>query len=132
MRDELLLVLKKVLKEISVDLNPLIERPKDPNFGDYTTNVVLQSRISPRETLDLLNKLNENKPKSVEKIELKGSFINFWLTKTYLQNQVLEIEKLGVNMVHQISLAVKRQRSNLFRQIRRGLCTLETQEEGHW
>lgn len=92
----MLLVLKKVLKEISVDLNPLIERPKDPNFGDYTTNVVLQSRISPRETLDLLNKLNENKPKSVEKIELKGSFINFWLTKTYLQNQVLEIEKLGV------------------------------------
>src|SRR5258708_21634170 len=107
MRDELLLVLKKVLKEISVDLNPLIERPKDPNFGDYTTNVVLQSRISPRETLDLLNKLNENKPKSVEKIELKGSFINFWLTKTYLQNQVLEIEKLDrkstrLNSSHQI------------------------------
>lgn len=87
----------KALKKIKIGVEPLIEPPQNPDFGDYTTNIVLRSRISLRETQELIKKLNAIKPKSVEKVEVKGGFINFWLSQDYLQNQVVEINKLGSN-----------------------------------
>lgn len=91
-KEEILKILKKVTGE-----DVVLEHPKNEVFGDYTTNIVLRSKISPRETEVLIQKLNQVKPSSVERIEMKGSFINFWLSKDYLQNQVLEIMKQGSN-----------------------------------
>lgn len=84
MKDKLKSVLKKVLEEIKVDIEPLIERPKDTNFGDYTTNIVLQSRISHRETQELVEKLHKENIEGIKEIGSVGGFINFYLSEDYL------------------------------------------------
>jgi len=100
MKDKLHLALKKILKELEVDIDPLIERPKDPNFGDYTTNIVLRSRISPRETHELaesiVEKLKKENLEGIKEISVVSGFINFKLSDSYLQSQVLGIMKLDL------------------------------------
>lgn len=100
MKDELRNVLKKVLKEMDIDLDPLIERPKDTNFGDYTTNIALiASKIlkkSPQELAEeFIEDLKKEKLEEIKEMNAVSGFINFRLSDSYLQNQVLEIEKLG-------------------------------------
>ncbi len=99
MKDKLKLAIKKVLKEIDVDIDPLIERPKDPNFGDYTTNVALiaakKLKKSPQGVAEqLVEKLKKEKLEEIRAIEFVSGFINFKLSDSYLQNQILEIIRL--------------------------------------
>lgn len=97
-KEEIIKALKKVSETLEVD----VERPKNENFGDYTTNIalVLGKKLgkSPTEVAEeLAQKLLSEQITSVEKVEAVGGFINFWLSQDYLQNQVVEIIKLGSN-----------------------------------
>jgi len=78
-----------------------IEHPKQKNHGDYSTNVALEIakivRRKPIEIADLLSsKLKAQSSKLFEKIEVaEPGFINFFLSKEYLQNQLKEVLKKG-------------------------------------
>lgn len=82
--------LKKALKELGKTEEPLVDPASNPDFGDYTTNIALRLKIDPEEIIKKIDK-----PESIDKIEAKDGFINFWLSKKYLQSQVLEIIKLN-------------------------------------
>ena len=81
-----------------------IEHPTNKAYGDYSTNVAMalakSFRKNPREIAEILiEELKNQKTKNLfEKIEMaEPGFINFFLSKEFLQNQVGEILKKGEN-----------------------------------
>ena len=86
-----------------------VEYPEEKNYGDYATNIAmqisrnlktpLQRKITPIEIADILTtKLKSYKigKNYFEKIELAGpGFINFFLSKEFLQKQVVNILDQG-------------------------------------
>lgn len=75
----------------------LVEQPKEKFHGDYATNIALiigkQIKKSP---IDIAGSLSEKlkSEKLFQKVEaIKPGFINFFVSKKYLQNQVKEILK---------------------------------------
>jgi arginyl-tRNA synthetase len=101
-------ILENIAEEMGVsDVNFLVERPKDQQHGDFATNIALtlfanpKSKIlNPKSPFDLAQKIVE-KIKSqnlniFDKIEaVAPGFINFYLSKSYLQNQVQNIIQKG-------------------------------------
>lgn len=82
------------LPEINVDY------PKNETFGDYTTNVaMILSKTLKKDPIEIANNIKDQiskiKSKEFEKIEIvKPGYINFHLSKEYLQNKIAEINKL--------------------------------------
>jgi len=76
-----------------------VEHPAQITHGDYATNIamIVAKRVKkkPIEVANLLNeKLKAKSDKLFEKIEVvKPGFINFFLSKEYLQKQIKEILK---------------------------------------
>lgn len=67
-----------------------IEHPEEASLGDYATNIALQLKKPATEIVEKL------KPDLFEKVEVaEPGFINFFLSKEYLQKQVSEILKEG-------------------------------------
>jgi len=79
----------------------LIERKKEKIFGDYSTNITLEIgkilKLDPLEIAEKMkSKLESRNSKIFKKIEIKKpGFINFFLSKEYLQKQAEEILKEG-------------------------------------
>lgn len=86
-------MIKNDLEEI---LKFPIEATQNPDFGDYSSNIALQSK-NPREKANqVIIKLQKDKKVSeiIEKIEIAGSgFINFWLKKDVLVDNLIQIGK---------------------------------------
>jgi len=81
-----------VIPEINVDY------PKDKRHGDYSTNVALiLAKIvgkNPAEVAEnLKSQISSLKSDFFEKIEIVNGFINFFISKEYLQKQIKEILK---------------------------------------
>ena len=100
--------IKKAQKEKKLPkfeiLEILIKKPENPRFGDYATNIAMQiARITkkkPMETANIIKSQIPNNSKFLEKVEVvKPGFINFFLSREFLQKQVKEIlgqrEKFG-------------------------------------
>jgi len=91
---------KKELKKFKVP-EILVEKPKEENHGDYSSNIALQvAGLTKKRSFivaELLKEeINEEKPNFLEKVGVvKPGFINFFLSKEYLQNQTGEILKAG-------------------------------------
>jgi arginyl-tRNA synthetase len=88
--------IKKWIKEIlKIEGNFVLAHPKDIKNGDY---YFFSSSKNPEEDV---KKLNENKLKEIEKIEIAGKFVNFYLSKEFFAESVKEIndkkEKYGQN-----------------------------------
>jgi arginyl-tRNA synthetase len=109
-KEEIKDLLRKTLEELGIDgIEPVIERPKDTVNGDFSTSIALagfqksdfRSQMSDvKSSKDLAEKivkeLGKNKNSFFEKIEVAGpGFINFYLSKEYLQKQVGKIIKAG-------------------------------------
>jgi len=81
----------------------LIEHPEEKVHGDYATNIAMviakEIKKNPLEIAEnLKSQISKVKSKLFEKIEVaKPGFINFFLSKEYLQKQVREILKQGEN-----------------------------------
>ncbi len=72
-----------------------VEKPQS-EFGDYAVNIAFQlSKLlhaSPNEVANpLAKKLNEKKPAEIEKIEVAGGYVNFFLNPEYLQKELSKI-----------------------------------------
>jgi arginyl-tRNA synthetase len=89
-REEILKSLKKALTSLKIDIEPEIEPSSVIAFGDYTSNIALKSKTDPRKIAEKIEK-----PASIEKIEVKNGFINFFLAHEYLQDEVHNIIKLA-------------------------------------
>ncbi len=80
-----------------------VERPKDDQFGEYTTNVALmiskQAGKSPREIAEKIREqLTENSEQNTlfEKVEVAGpGHLNFYLSQEALTNVVREVLEKG-------------------------------------
>ncbi len=68
-------------KEVAVS----IERPSESVYGDYATNIAMTIKKNPQEIANVI------KSTILEKVEVKNGFINFFVSKEYLQKQVGEI-----------------------------------------
>jgi len=91
----------EIIKSVTGSKEVNLEFPGDDKFGDFTTNaaMVLAKKDSknPRELAEeIVEKLKADKElaKIVDKVEVAGpGFINFWLTKLSLINELEKIEK---------------------------------------
>jgi len=106
-REEIVKLIEKSIKEIQktkklpkFDVPEIqIEHPEEKIHGDYSTNVAMviakQIKKSPMEIASILSsKLKIQSSKLFEKIEVaRPGFMNFFLSKEYLQKQVEEILK---------------------------------------
>ena len=100
-------MIKKAVGELGVKEGEIptftLEHPDLMNHGDYATNIALalskQLKKSPVEIAkQIVEKLNQNKIKEVEKVEMAGpGFINFYLTSEYFTNGVRGILNQGKN-----------------------------------
>lgn len=77
----------------------LIEVPENDKYGDYSTNIAMKlagvTRKSPIEISESINeKLKIKSEKFLDKIEIaRPGFVNFFISKEYLQKQIEEILK---------------------------------------
>ncbi len=98
---ELLIAAAKSLQIDSNNLNILLERPKNAQHGDFSTNLAMllakPLRQNPR---NLAEQLIQALPSSayIEKTEIAGAgFINFYLNNTARYAVIHEIQRLGEN-----------------------------------
>ena len=89
-REEIKNLIEKALRELyKKKIEAGIEQPQDSTYGDYATNIAMVLKKNPQEIASII------KSDILENIEVRGGFINFFLSKEYLQKQVLEILKKG-------------------------------------
>lgn len=83
----------KQLIEKSIGGEVRLERPANPEHGDFSTNAALKEKLNPQKITDSLSK-----KKIFEKVEVAGpGFINFWLSQERLQGELKEILKKKEN-----------------------------------
>ena len=93
-RREIEKLIEKALKKLykkKIDVE--VEQLTELSFGDYATNTALLLKKNPQQIAEAI------KSPILEKVEVRNGFINFFLSKEYLQKQVKEIlrkkEKYG-------------------------------------
>jgi len=67
-----------------------IEHSAEPAFGDYSTNIAMIIKKNPQEIANAITRFSSP---VLGKVEVKNGFINFFISKEYLQKQVEEILK---------------------------------------
>lgn len=99
--------LEEVLKQLDYpSTDPVLSIPKNPNFGDYTTNIALQLAKQPQassyQSSDEIAKeivarvkSQESSKKTLEKIQVVNGFINFFVKPFILANDLQEILDKG-------------------------------------
>ncbi|AXK51450.1 arginine--tRNA ligase [Spiroplasma alleghenense] len=93
--------IKKVLKELKLDINPVIETPRNESNGHYSTNIALVAakdlKKNPREIADLVvEKLSDSK--KFESVEVAGpGFVNLKLKQKDIAKVVEDVLKLKDN-----------------------------------
>src|SRR5262245_50707984 len=76
-----------VIKKVVGDKKFLITASDKPEFGHYSTNIAFQIPGNPEE---LAKKIFDAGKKLFEKYEVKGKFINFWISHNALVEGVAE------------------------------------------
>jgi len=99
-QDQLKVLIKEALKNLSIEApSILLEHPADLAMGDYSTNVAMtlakQSKQNPKDlaekiTLELSAR-QDLAEVGILRIEAQNGFINFYLSKEFLVEQVKEI-----------------------------------------
>ena len=91
-------LLLESLSKVSLEENIVISIPVNDSFGDYSTNLAMilskkEEKNIKEVSNNLIKKLKEDKSlmQIFSKIEFKSGFINFWLKKEYLVNELQKI-----------------------------------------
>ncbi|MBU2635026.1 arginine--tRNA ligase, partial [Patescibacteria group bacterium] len=93
-RDEVKKLVEKAIKELGFKVpEVLVEEPREKTHGDYATNVAMVvGKEDPMKMAEMIKSKIKNDV--IEKIEVvKPGFINFFVSKEYLQKQAGEILK---------------------------------------
>src|SRR6478609_6505284 len=103
-RDDLAEAVRSALVALAVEPLPeqvAMERPANPDHGDWSSNVALASAKkagrNPRElATQLVEHLNADLPAHVESVEIAGpGFVNFRLAPTWLHEVLAEVVAQG-------------------------------------
>jgi len=102
-RDEIKKLIEKAIKELGFKIpRVLVEESREKNYGDYATNVAMViEKEDPMKTAKAIElRIKNYELRIFDKIEIvKPGFINFFVSKEYLQKQAGEIlekkEKFG-------------------------------------
>ena len=97
-RAELIAAARAIGADENVD--PVIERPRDPSLGDWTTNLAMTLarplRKKPAEIAALLRDRMRLADAAVEKVEVAGpGFMNFWLDPARIAEAVRDVIAAG-------------------------------------
>ena len=96
-RQEIIELLRGAIKDSGLKVSEIkIEHPANADLGDYATNAVLQisktTGLRPQEVADIITSKLRVNTDLLERIETASpGFINFFISKEYLQEQVKEI-----------------------------------------
>ncbi len=86
LREEIRKIVEKAAKGLyGTEAVVSIDRPQGSAFGDYSTNVAMALKKNPQEIAEGM------KSPLFEKVEVRNGFINFFISKDRLQEQVEEI-----------------------------------------
>jgi len=89
-REEIKSLIEKAVKSLyRKEVEVKIERPAEMTYGDYATNVAMTLKKNPQEIAYAVKSV------ILEKVEVKNGFINFFLSKEYLQKEIEKILKQG-------------------------------------
>lgn len=93
-------VLKCQYQDLGMDLNVILEKPKDLNHGDYAANIAMQltkvAKKNPRIIAEEIIRHLDLEKAHVEKVEIAGpGFINFFMDKQILTRAIKEIIEAG-------------------------------------
>jgi arginyl-tRNA synthetase len=102
MKEILIAEIRKALAEVGAEPTReiMIEKPNDEKFGDASSNVAMtlakELKKNPRQIAqELVSKFKFN-PEHIERVDVAGAgFINFYFSKSLLQQSVAEILKQG-------------------------------------
>ena len=85
----------EIKKLIDKDIDFTVEKPRQQGFGDYSSNIAMVlAKKTGKNPVDIAEEIKSSiKTDLFEKIEIINGFINFYLSKEYLQSQVKEIMK---------------------------------------
>lgn len=93
MKGQIEQAIKKALAELGAgEASFVVGRPRALNHGDYATNAALVAKVDPEELHGKLR--NSLSSDDVERIEVAGKFINFFLSRKALIPQPQEIPQL--------------------------------------
>lgn len=97
-KDKIIKNLKQSLEKIGIKEERLeLDHPTNPDFGDYATSIALKlAKRLKKNPVKIAEQIVKNLSESIliEKIEIvKPGFINFWLTKKILTEELIEIVK---------------------------------------
>ena len=85
-RQEIIKLIQKAVGKSPAEIS--VKHPEEKAHGDYSTNIALQLKKDPNEIVEKL------KSDLFEKVEVaEPGFINFFLSREYLQKQVKEVLK---------------------------------------
>jgi len=77
-RNEIKKLLQKAVKQLyKKDIEIKIDRPTEPAFGDYSSNIAMILKKDPKEIAGKI------KSDILESVEVKKGFINFFISKKY-------------------------------------------------
>lgn len=107
-KDEILKNLQAALGKMEVkDVDFELDRPANPDFGDYSTSVALKlTKILKKNSFEIAEEIIKNltKNKNIKKVDvLKPGFINFWISDEFLVlnvSDLLKKEKLNYPKYH--------------------------------
>ena len=95
-------LVSNVLKNLDIENVEIdLEHPTDISNGDYSTNVALAAskkvgKETPELAQELIQEFQKEKIEEIEKIEMAGpGFINFYLSKSFLENSVKGVVAAG-------------------------------------
>ena len=77
--------------------NLMIEKPKNPDFGDFAVNVSSLARVAKMAPPMIANTIVENLSKENYSVSVVGGFINFKIENSLLANAIAEIIEKGEN-----------------------------------
>lgn len=96
-RDDIRKLVEKAINELGFKVSRvLVEEPREKTHGDYATNaamvIVREAKKDPMQVAEMIR--TKAKSDIIEKIEIaRPGFINFFVSKEYLQKQTEEILK---------------------------------------
>ena len=90
-------LIRNALKNLEIEVkNISLEHPADLEMGDFSTNVAMvlakKNKTDPRDLAEkIVTILRQAQDDSLERIEAKNGFINFYLSKEFFINSIREI-----------------------------------------
>src|SRR5262249_25050985 len=105
--------IEEAVREAVGDLKFAVERPADMAHGDYSTNAALVGKLDANE---LAQKLRDVHIEGVERIEVGGKFINFFLSREALMPKEQKVPQIYAGKVALVEYGSP----NLFKQLHIG------------